>query len=214
MQIRAKNLDFYELLAGPGLLGAVGPGPGAEQVLKEAQLMVEVKLWVDRLAKPHAVALADLVLFAGQGGESGAVPVLGEAHHVVGVEDEITGLGHGALAGAHAADGERGGDEVVMERDRVLRRAAEEVDDHLASDAKLGLLRAADDAGEAQRYPIWPDTGEGSRASWWREMMASTKRLTLEHGVGGAEQGEVPEHSLERGGVHWEDAVEALANRP
>ncbi len=87
--------------------------------------MVDVEFWVGRLSEPHAVSLADLVLLAGQGRESRAVPVLGEAQHVVGVKDEVTRLGHGTLAGAHAADGERDGDEMVTERDRVLRRAAE-----------------------------------------------------------------------------------------
>ena len=94
------------------------------------------------------MTLADLILFARDGSEGGAVQVLEEAKHVVGVEDQVAGLGHGPLRGAHATNGESDSQEVVAKGDRVTSHTAQEVDDHLASDAKLGLLWTSDDAGQ------------------------------------------------------------------
>ena len=103
----------------PRFLGAVGPWAGAKEVLKNAELVVKVKLRVGRLPEAHTVTLADLVLFARDGGEGGTVAVLEEAEHVVGVEDQVARLGHGPLSRPHASDGEGDSQKVVAERDRV-----------------------------------------------------------------------------------------------
>jgi hypothetical protein len=55
---------------------AVSAGTSARQVNEEAQLIVNVQLWVCSDAEAHLMALAFLVLFAREGVERSAAQVL------------------------------------------------------------------------------------------------------------------------------------------
>ena len=76
-----------------GLLGAIWPRAGSEEVLEDPELVVEVELGVSPFPEAHAMTLADLVLLARDGGEGGAVPVLEEAQHIPVLDEAQTGEG-------------------------------------------------------------------------------------------------------------------------
>jgi hypothetical protein len=106
-----------------------------DEVHEEAELVVEVEFWVGRLAEAHPVALVLLVLLALVHDKGGAVLVLGEAFEEILVELQVAGGGLRALPGAHAADAEGAGGQLVEELDRVFRFVAEEGHDHVTGDA-------------------------------------------------------------------------------
>ncbi len=77
--------------------------------------------------------------------------ILEETEVVVRVVDEFTGLGHGALAGAHTAYGESASDQVIAEGDECSRQEAEELHHHVTGDAHLALMGSPEDARKTLR---------------------------------------------------------------
>ena len=188
----------------------VGAGSSSSDVHEEAELVVDVELGVSGYAEAHLVALTLLVLLAHEAVKRRAPEVLAEAGVVVRVVNQVARKGSGTFSGTHAADRESDGGVFVAEGQEVRRVGTEERDNHVAGDAHLMVLWAAEDPGQASDKA---GVGHGP-LDWGREVggpVPGKDRVhdAFEDRVRSAQGGEIPEHGLEDGDVHGEDAVES-----